>query len=181
MRCAVVQHRDPVGDAHDHAHLVLDEQDGDAQVVAQPADEARHLGGLGGVHARGRLVEQQQPRLRGERPRDLESTLVAVGQVAGLDVALAARGRRSSSSRSRLGRRPRLSSRAWPACGGPPGSRSWSRCWCSPTSTFSMRGHAAEQPDVLVGPREAEVGDLVGTAAGGSAWPSRTMRPSSIR
>ena len=29
---AVVQHGDVVGDLHDHAHVVLDEQDGEAEV-----------------------------------------------------------------------------------------------------------------------------------------------------
>ena len=45
-------------------------------------------GGLG-AQARGRLVEEQQARPRGERDADLERAPVAVGEVLGADVLLA--------------------------------------------------------------------------------------------
>ena len=41
------------------------------------------------VHPGGRLVEQEQGRVRRERPGDLEPALVAVGQVLGQLVVLA--------------------------------------------------------------------------------------------
>ena len=44
--------------------------------------------GLVGIEAGGGLVEQQQPRLRGERARDLEQALLAVGQRVGAHVGL---------------------------------------------------------------------------------------------
>ncbi len=84
---AVVEDRDALGDAHDHAHGMLDEQDGDAALVTEAADEGRRLGRLGGVHAGRRLIEQQDARSRGQGPGDLEPTLVAIGQAGGLDVA----------------------------------------------------------------------------------------------
>ena len=80
---AVVEDGDPVADPHDQLHVVLDEQDREAEVAAQPRDQARSRScRLLGVHARGGLVEQQELRVGGERPRDLEPALVAVGQVA---------------------------------------------------------------------------------------------------
>ena len=47
-------------------------------LVAQLLDERGEVRGLLRVHAGGRLVEQQQLRLGGERARDLEPALVAV-------------------------------------------------------------------------------------------------------
>ena len=88
---AVVEDRDPVADAHDHAHVVLDEQDRQAQLVPDPAEEGHHRGRLGRVHARRRLVEQQQLGPGRERSGDLEAALVAVGQVAGQLVLAAGR------------------------------------------------------------------------------------------
>ena len=80
---AVVQHRDALADAHHDPHVVLDEEDGQAELVAQAADEVDpSVAGLAAVHAGGRLVEEQQLRLRGQRAGDLQPALVAVRQVA---------------------------------------------------------------------------------------------------
>ena len=78
---AVVEHGDPVADAHDHLHVVLDQQDGQAQTLAKLADEVGQLARLLRVHAGGRLVEQEELGLGGQGPGDLEPSLVAVGQV----------------------------------------------------------------------------------------------------
>ena len=59
------------------------------EVVAQLGDEGHEILRLLGVHACGRLVEQEEHRVRGECPRDLEPALVAVREVAGDLVALA--------------------------------------------------------------------------------------------
>ena len=40
---AVVEDGDPVADAHDDPHVVLDQQDRQAEVAAQPADEVGQL------------------------------------------------------------------------------------------------------------------------------------------
>ena len=79
--CAVVEHRDPLGDAHDELHVVLDEQDGELQVVAHLADEADELQRFLRVHPRGGLVEEQELGLRRERTGDLEAPLIAVREV----------------------------------------------------------------------------------------------------
>src|SRR5467141_1116917 len=76
---AVIQHQHPVADIHHQAHVVLDEQHGDAP-IANRLDQLAKREALRGVHARGRLVEREQLRLGGERARDLETPLVAVGQ-----------------------------------------------------------------------------------------------------
>ena len=80
---AVLEDRDPLGDAHDHLHVVLDEEHGHALLVADLLDERRELGGLLRVHARGRLVEEEELRVRRERARDLEPPLIAVRERAG--------------------------------------------------------------------------------------------------
>ena len=80
--CAVVEHRDPLGDAHDELHVVLDEQDRELQVVPHLADEADELERLLRVHPGGGLVQEQELGLGGERTGDLEPPLVAVREVA---------------------------------------------------------------------------------------------------
>ena len=78
---AVVEHGDVLGDAHDDLHVVLDQHDRDAALVAQLVHELRELVGLLRVHAGRRLVEQQQLRVGGQRAGDLDPPLVAVGEV----------------------------------------------------------------------------------------------------
>src|SRR6185369_11302967 len=86
-RAAVVQHDDVVGDVHDHAHVVLDQGDGGAELAVDVEDEAAHVFLLLDVHPRHRLVEQQELRLRGQRPGQLHALLQAVGQTPGRRLA----------------------------------------------------------------------------------------------
>ena len=79
---AEVQHRDALADAHDQIHVMLDQQDGDVELVPDAADDLHQLGGLGGVHAGGGLVQQQQLGAGGQGADDLQPALGAVGQAA---------------------------------------------------------------------------------------------------
>ena len=82
---AEVEHDDVVAHAHHEVHVVLDEQDGDAPVVGEAADEVRQLGGLGVAEPGGGLVEEQHAGLRGDGAGDGEQPPLAVGEV--LDLA----------------------------------------------------------------------------------------------
>src|SRR6185436_12486727 len=73
---AVHQHGDPVGEAEDRVHVVLDEEHGHAG--ADPADERDHALRFLGAHPSRRLVEQHELRPRGEREPHLERALLAV-------------------------------------------------------------------------------------------------------
>src|SRR6266545_157949 len=64
---AEVDGHDPVGEVHHYAHVVLDHDHRNVQLVADVEDEPRHVLGLLEVHAGDRLVEQQQLRLRRQR------------------------------------------------------------------------------------------------------------------
>ena len=64
--------------------MVLDEEDGQAEVLARFADERGQLVRFLRVHAGGRLIEQEQLRLRGERAGDLEAALLDVYKRQGL-------------------------------------------------------------------------------------------------
>ena len=57
---------------------MLDQQHGD--VARQAADDRENVVALALRHAGGGLVEQQHARLGGDRDRDLEQALLAVGQ-----------------------------------------------------------------------------------------------------
>ncbi len=87
---AEVQHRDLVGDVHHQAHVVLDQQDGDAP-VADLKEEFHQGFGLGGVQPGRRLVEQEELRIGDEGPCQLEHPLPAVGQTLRLRELLAAK------------------------------------------------------------------------------------------
>ena len=97
---AVVEHRDAVRDAHHHAHVVLDQETVDAARRGSRIS-SQSTGRLGRVHARGRLVEQQQLRLGGQRAGDLEPALRRRRAGARQVVGSAARPTRSSSSSAR--------------------------------------------------------------------------------
>ncbi len=56
---------------------MLDQQERQPALVAQPRDHLHQRLRLGRVESAGRLVEQQEPRLAGERPRELEPLLEA--------------------------------------------------------------------------------------------------------
>ena len=87
---AVVERDDAIGDALHDVHVVLDEEDRQPALVAQAPDQLGDLVRLVGVHPRRRLVEQQQPRPRGQRAGDLEPAPVRVGEdVGGLVPAVA--------------------------------------------------------------------------------------------
>src|SRR6185503_10852303 len=69
---AVVEHHAAVDHAHQHAHDVLDPDDGDAALCADLGEELGRLVHLAVVEPAERLVGEQELRLRGERARELE-------------------------------------------------------------------------------------------------------------
>ena len=80
---AEVENRDAVAATHDSAHVVLDQHDGRG-LRANPLDGRDHRGGLAGVHAGQRLVEQKQRRSSRQRERDTERPAVTMRQVLGV-------------------------------------------------------------------------------------------------
>ena len=77
-----VHHHHPVGEVHHQAHVVLDHDHRDVQLVADVEDVAGGVLGLLEVHAGHRLVEQQQLGLHRQRPAELDALLDAVRQQA---------------------------------------------------------------------------------------------------
>src|SRR5664279_4764854 len=77
-----IQHMNAVGNVHHDPHLVFDHQHGDAELVADVQYKTGNVLGLLLVHARHHFVEQQQLRLAGQRPRQFDALLLAVGQRA---------------------------------------------------------------------------------------------------
>src|SRR5437870_943492 len=80
---AEVQHRDAIAKVHDERHVVLDQEDGEAEARANATNEPAQAPLLPAIHAGGGLVEQKQLGLQRQGARDLEPALVAVGEVAG--------------------------------------------------------------------------------------------------
>src|SRR5581483_5248703 len=78
---ALRHHSDVVGDLEHDLHVMLDDDDVDR--ACQLLDLLHGAVGLRRRHAAGRLVEQQEPRLRNERHADLEQGHVAIGERPG--------------------------------------------------------------------------------------------------
>src|SRR6185437_13815458 len=76
----VMHHRDALGDAQGHVHVVLDEDQRDALVELEQQIGQRDA--LAAREARGRLVEEHELGLGGARHRDLELALLAMGDRA---------------------------------------------------------------------------------------------------
>ena len=127
-----------VGDAHDEAHVVLDEQHGQLVVRRGRADELAELADLLVVEAAGRLVEQQQPRPRDQRAGELDALQRPVGQRRrrGASGELA-RGRRTSSVSSASGSARRAAARVCAPTGRSRAPSSRGRARCSGTSARS--------------------------------------------
>src|SRR5262249_56108196 len=78
---AVHQDRDAIGEAEDEIHVVLDEHHG--HVLGQGCNRRQDLVALGVGHAGRRLVEQKHAWPAGNRQRDFQQALLAVGQDRG--------------------------------------------------------------------------------------------------
>ena len=66
---------------------MLYQQDGDPS-VSDPCDQASQIVDLGTVHPGGGFIEKHKPRLAGERARNLNTTLIAEGELQRLYVPL---------------------------------------------------------------------------------------------
>src|SRR5438552_290225 len=75
---SVVENGYAFGGAHDNPHLVLDQNDGGPELIANAADQPDNGQALLQVHTGRGLVKEQQPWARAERPSDLQAALVAV-------------------------------------------------------------------------------------------------------
>src|SRR5712671_4369370 len=72
---AVTQHNNSIADRGNHVHVVLDDEDANVAPLAGIQDETRDVFPFLLVHAGHRLVEDEKPRLRGERARKLHALL----------------------------------------------------------------------------------------------------------
>src|SRR3989442_10130492 len=74
---AHVEHRDAIGDVHDHAHVVLDQDHGDAPLLVDVEDEARHVLFFLVIAPAHRLGEEPELRVQRQRPPVLGAPLPA--------------------------------------------------------------------------------------------------------
>ena len=139
---------------------MLDQENRQAALVAQAADQVHHVFGFLRIHPGGWLVEQQQQRLGRQRPRDLQPPLQAIGRFCACNIAdafaqpdvfeqfhrpfervvfLVPRAAQAEHRRDRM----RVQARV------------------HPDQHIFERGHAAEQADILVGAGDAALHDLV--------------------
>ena len=148
----MIEHHHAVDHAHQHAHDVLDPDDGDAPLAA---DALQHVGGLlhlGMVEAVEALVRQQQLRLGGERAGQLQLLQRGGAEPVGGGVRV---GRQTDQRQRLLGLAP---------AGGAVG--------LAVLAEPGRQRHVLEQRQVPEGPRDligaadALVADAVGRQAG---------------
>src|SRR5712692_9222370 len=167
----VVEDGDAIRDLHHHPHVVLDEEQGALALLHQPAQQCHQAAGLALGHARGGLVEQQQRRIGGERARQLEASLVAVGQVARELVGLVPQAGHFEELGAVLPLPPLLLPPALvtgdhvPEGQGDPAVHAHQHVLDG--------GHPREQADVLEGAADAQRGDLVGAPTQDRGAPER--------
>src|SRR5262245_5308083 len=75
-RGAVMEHEHARGERHHGAHDVLDQQDGEAALAIEVAQDRDHAIGLRGAQARHHLVEQEEFGIGCERTGDLQALAV---------------------------------------------------------------------------------------------------------
>ena len=76
----MVEHDDAIADPHHQAHVVLDEDERDAERRADDGSASPTRAALLRIHAGSGLVEKHQLRLARQRTRELDRLLDAVGQ-----------------------------------------------------------------------------------------------------
>ncbi len=81
---AEVHHRHPVADVLDDAHVVGDEQVGQAQPPLEVAEQVQDLGLDADVEGADRLVADEQLRLEDERAGDPDPLPLAAGELVGV-------------------------------------------------------------------------------------------------
>ena len=89
-RPPAAQHGDAIGDRHHLVELVRDEDDGAPLGRHRAKGDEERLGLLRGEH-RGRLVEDEDPRLAVERLQDLDPLLLAHRELPDLRVGIDSR------------------------------------------------------------------------------------------
>ena len=137
---------------------MLDQQDG-AAIAADALEEVAQRELLGGVHAGRGFVECQQQRLGRERTRDLETSLVPIGQRAGRVGRVAGNAHIGEQLHRTLADRLFLVAfeSGFEDCAPDPGAGAH-----MPADHHVLEGrHGAEQADVLEGASDAGAGHLM--------------------
>ena len=85
---AVVEDRNVIADLLHHAHLVCDDDDGDAKLFVDVADQLEDLARRLGVERARGLVAEQNFGVRGEGAGDGHALLLSAGELRGIGLGL---------------------------------------------------------------------------------------------
>ena len=132
-------------------------------VLSSPT-KLRELGSLLRIHARGGLVEEQELRLGRQRPRDLETALVTVGEIPREVLVAALEGAESQELARVIRCFPLLAPDA--RCAKDRANDATVETSVHAHEHVLERGHLLEEPDVLEGAADAELRDRVWRLAG---------------
>src|SRR2546425_322933 len=87
---AVMEDDETLGEGHDHLHVVLDDQERHATLSHQCSARSDRRVRFQLAHARRRLVEEEEPRTRGQRSGQVDALQDAERQVPGQHVPVRA-------------------------------------------------------------------------------------------
>src|SRR5512141_2929945 len=155
----VAHHDDLVRDLHDDRHVVLHEQHRDAH-VADPRDQPSHFVRFPHVQPCRGFIEQEELRLAGERPADLDDALLAVGEADRLRSGMGSDAEQLCDLEALLSDSPLLLPRERQVQH--PGVESPPAVDVAADHDVLEDRHLREEPDVLERAHHAEDGDLAG-------------------
>ena len=78
---AVIQNGNVIAHLFHHAHLVRDDDDGDAELAVDIADQLKDLARGLGIERAGRFIAEQDLRVRGECAGDGDALLLSAGKL----------------------------------------------------------------------------------------------------
>ena len=85
---SVIEHDDPAGDPPHHARFMSDENDGEAELAVDVAQQCENGGGRLGIERGGRFVGQEERGVGRERARDADALLLPTRELAGISRGL---------------------------------------------------------------------------------------------
>ncbi|MNJ63594.1 hypothetical protein D3C77_595090 [compost metagenome] len=84
----IIQNNDAVGNLHNHADVMLDQNDFDVEFLGKLTDFFHELAFFHRVHSCRRFIKKQNFAACSERPRNFEQPLLPVRETSGKDVEL---------------------------------------------------------------------------------------------
>ena len=154
-----IEHVQIFGNSHDEIHVVFDEQEGHSARLANACEGGDQRLLLGHAHARNRLVQQHESRIRHERAAEFDQFLQPVRQIASDAFEVGLKPQKGSDVTDFVVDGLLLAPRSRQRQAGSDEAGAGRRC-CADEEVVAHR-HRREQAYILESPGDAERGNAV--------------------